>query len=121
MLVTGTSAVVFGLTLLFIIPDLPPVYSGSPFHEPDVPNPNRLLGISILRLYGVIFTAWLGISILQSRKQRDSTMKRAIEIVQPIDRVKEEKGLQQLAWLLIIAAGVGFLWTVMTWISGSAG
>jgi len=60
----------------------------------------------------------LGITIVRSRKRMVANQRRNPDLVQPIDITKEERRLQVLGWVCVIAAGAGTMWAVITWILG---
>ena len=116
---TPIGGIILGLMILLTAPHFPSGDSVSPFYDrSDHTNPNRPLGILILWLMFSSFIRWQGIAIIRSRKQRDATMKRSPDLVQPPDRTKEERWLQVMGWVFIVAAGGGFLWPIFGWISG---
>ena len=119
LMIGGIGGIILGLMILLTAPHFPSGDSVSPFYDrSDHTNPNRPLGILILWLMFSSFIRWQGIAIIRSRKQRDATMKRSPDLVQPPDRTKEERWLQVMGWVFIVAAGGGFLWPIFGWISG---
>ena len=119
MMVAGMGVIMVGLAVLLVGHYFPTGYSGSPSYlKSDYTNPNRQLGISLLYLIVSTFTGWLGITIVRSRKRMVANQRRNPDLVQPIDITKEERRLQVLGWVCVIAAGAGTMWAVITWILG---
>jgi hypothetical protein len=119
MMVVGIGSIILGLTMLLTDQCFPLMYSGSPFHDrSDYTNPNRLLGISILWLMFFTLLGWQGITIVRSREKMVANQRRNPDLVQPINITKKERWLQVMGWVFIVAAGGGFLWTIIGWISG---
>ena len=119
LMIGGIWGIILGLTILLTAPHSPPGDSVSPFYiRSDHTNPNRALGISILWLLFSSFIGWQGITIVRSRKRMVANQRRNPDLVQPINITKQERRLQFMGWLFIVAAGGGFLWTIIGWISG---